>query len=748
MLLPGGEGLSPWPLPLSPHCSSRCWPPGRSPAPPTLRSRFGQRTVGIDLEPPCLNPVLVECSFSWTAWIAGTALVGAFRVLPDFTFDPVLVDRVDVQAQPFALTYHIKQQAVWSDGTPVSADDFIFTLDAIRDPANGTFKTGYEFVTQADRVDAKTVTLRFSQPYPNWKTLFEFVLPKHVLAGEDFNQAWRNEIANPVTHEPIGSGPFLVTAWTKGQSLTVSRNPRWWGSSGGPLLDTVEFRVTPTQNGLIEGMRNGSLDLIFPQIQPGVADLDRLDGIAAQFAPGNAMEHLDFNVQSATMPLLREAWFRQAIAFSLDRPAVAAATYDTLVSNHPSLNNLSFSNLQPEYEPVFARYGYDAQTVASLMLDHGCVRDADEIWSCAGTRASVKFATTSGNETREFVQQQMVAQARAAGIELVVDNSPGGFLFGTRLPGRQFELIMFTWLFGGALPDVRGLYGCGSLQNYMDYCSQAVTALGLRIEAEVDTVVRAQLINDANRIMAEDVPSLPLFLRLALLVQKETLSGPQVNPNGHTTWNIETWRIGNDVTAPKTTATASPVPNANGWNNGPVTVGLAATDDDTGVKEISYSLSGAQTGGAVVAGSQATVTVSAHGITTLTYFATDASGNVEPVKTLTIRIDKAKPALACAAVPGRIWPPTGQLERVRIVIAFADSLSGTDGFKLVGASSNEPGSGDIQGFDLGTLDTSGFVRAERSPHGDGRVYTFTYEGADRAGNIARCSAQVEVPRRR
>ena len=176
---------------------------------------------------------------------------------------------------------------------------------------------------------------------------------------------------------------------------------------------------------------------------------------------------------------------------------------------------------------------------------------------------------------------------------------------------------------------------------------------------------------------------------------------------------METWRLESDVTAPETTATASPLANANGWNNSPVTVGLTATDDDTGVKEISYSLSGAQTGGTVVSGSQATVTVSAHGITTLTYFATDASGNVESVKTLTIQIDKARPALACAAAPSRIWPPNGQLERVRIVLAFADSLSGADGFKLVRASSNEPGAGDIQGFDVGTPDTTGFVRAER-----------------------------------
>ena len=112
------------------------------------------------------------------------------------------------------------------------------------------------------------------------------------------------------------------------------------------------------------------------------------------------MEHLDFNVGSDTMPLLREAWFRQAVAYAVDRTAVAAASVDTSVSNHPALHNLSFSSIEPDYEPVFAHYVYDLQTVAGLMGAHGCTRAADGIWSCGGIRASVKFATTTGNAAR------------------------------------------------------------------------------------------------------------------------------------------------------------------------------------------------------------------------------------------------------------------------------------------------------------------------------------------------------------
>ena len=112
-------------------------------------------------------------------------------------------------------------------------------------------------------------------------------------------------------------------------------------------------------------------------------------------------------------------------------------------------------------------------------------------WFCA----SVKFATTAGNGLRELVQQLlMVAQARAAGIELVPDNSPASVLFGARLGARQYELIMFTWL-RRCEPAV-GAGGCtaaAASQNHMGYCSPAVTDLGLRAEVELDPAVRAQL---------------------------------------------------------------------------------------------------------------------------------------------------------------------------------------------------------------------------------------------------------------
>ena len=109
-----------------------------------------------------------------------------------------------------------------------------------------------------------------------------------------------------------------------------------------------------------------------------------------------------------------------------------------------------------------------------------------------------------------------------------------------------------------------------------------------------------------------------------------------------------------DVDPPVTTASATPQPNANGWNNTNVTVDLSATDAGTvpsGVKEIVWQLTGAQTGGATVSGSATTVTVSAEGTTRLTYFARDNRGNEEAPKHLDLRIDKTAPSVNAARAP-------------------------------------------------------------------------------------------------
>lgn len=226
---------------------------------------------------------------------------------------------------------------------------------------------------------------------------------------------------------------------------------------------------------------------------------------------------------------------------------------------------------------------------------------------------------------------------------------------------------------------------------------------------------------------------------------------PSRSPSNGNPISISAPTLSSDTTPPVTTASVSPAPNANGWNNTNITVTLNSTDNElggTGVKQITYGATGAQTiGNTTVSGGSATLTISAEGGTTIMFFGTDNAGNIETAKTIAIQLDKTPPTVACSASPNVLWSPNNKLVPANVSVNVSDALSGPGGFTLLSVTSNEPdsGQGDIQGFVTGAASTSGQLRAQRLGSGTGRVYTFTYSGFDRAGNSASCTTTTTVP---
>jgi len=197
-----------------------------------------------------------------------------------------------------------------------------------------------------------------------------------------------------------------------------------------------------------------------------------------------------------------------------------------------------------------------------------------------------------------------------------------------------------------------------------------------------------------------------------------------------------------DSTPPVTAAAATPPPNGNNWNNTNVAVRLTATDVGSGVRQITYSTTGAQvTPATVVPGNTATVTLTAEGVTTLTWFAQDNANNYEVARQLTVRIDTTRPTIAGMPAAGcSLWPPDDRMVRIATVTA-SDALSGlVAGSPSVTATSNEadPGSIVVNGGAIA-------VRASRLGSGGGRVYTITATAADKAGNTAMVTGTCTAP---
>lgn len=208
-----------------------------------------------------------------------------------------------------------------------------------------------------------------------------------------------------------------------------------------------------------------------------------------------------------------------------------------------------------------------------------------------------------------------------------------------------------------------------------------------------------------------------------------------------------------DSTPPVTTASASPNPNDNGWNNTNVTISLNSTDNEpggTGVKQIQWSVAGAQVGSSTVPGSTTTVTISAEGTTVLTYFGTDSAGNIETAKSITVKIDRTPPVITASANPPVLWPPNAKMVNVAVSGMMADTLSGvnssTAAFAVKDAYGLVQPSGPVNVTANGTYSFTISLEARRDGQDmNGRLYTITVNAKDNAGNAGSATTTVIVP---
>lgn len=236
-----------------------------------------------------------------------------------------------------------------------------------------------------------------------------------------------------------------------------------------------------------------------------------------------------------------------------------------------------------------------------------------------------------------------------------------------------------------------------------------------------------------------------------------TLISPVVGvPPAVTDLNLALRPATADATAPTVSASASPEPNSAGWSRTDVTVTLSAADEagGSGLHALTYSATGAQPVGETSdPDGEAAIQITTEGVTVISFFARDLAGNLSPAGSVTVSLDKTPPTLACSACPDSLWPPNHELVAITTTVSLLDELAGPDRWWLTGAASDEPDNGqgdgdtagDLQGWETGTADSQGMVRAERSGKGSDRTYTLGYRGVDQAGNTATCAATVVVP---
>jgi peptide/nickel transport system substrate-binding protein len=449
------------------------------------------------------------------------------------------------------VSFEFSKKANWSDGTPVTCADWRATWQVFINPNNNPVsRQGHEDIRSV-RCQGKKGTVVFKKVYADWQTLINepgnngVLQAKTIAANPDMNKAFESSV-------PVSSGPWRFQSWQKGVQITVVKNTRY---TAGPAmkLDRVVFRYIADTNARFQALKAGEGQAMEPQGQLQIADFLRDSNFKVESRAGYSYEHLDLQFGPKGAPALRAQYVRQALMQGMNRAQIASALWQTIAPGLPVLNSLIFKTFEPGYTQHFRKYPFSQTKVIQLLKSKGCTGGPDrpsagnnDIFSCPGVgKLSFRFSTTAGNQLRALTFEIIQRQLKSVGIELVPRFQPAGLLFGTTLPSSDWDIIMFTWVqTPSSKITSKELYACGGEQNYMNYCNRRVTNLLNQTAVNLDEAQRTKLLNQAEAVMVNDVPSIPMFVRPVFAISNKKMKGLTAPTTSEgSPWNINAWGV-------------------------------------------------------------------------------------------------------------------------------------------------------------------------------------------------------------
>lgn len=384
----------------------------------------GVLRLGADEEPDSLNLMFAHTAASDT--IAGLLFTFLLRYdargnyIPDLALQVPTLRNGGISPDGRRIVLHLRRNVVWADGAPLTANDWLFTYHAVENPAtNVKTRYGWDGIAAASAPDPHTLVIHLKRPSVAVLGILAMggaaypPLPAHLLAHvPNLNSAAFNE-------RPLSSGPYILQAWNHGSSLVFAPNPRYF--RGPPKLKEVIWKVIPDVNTLFNQLATHDID-VYPNVNPNaIARLSSIQGIRVDRRLIADWRHLGINT---SRPLLADVRVRRAIAEAIDWKRINATVFH-------GVDALAVSDVFPESwaAPSLPPYRYDPAGARRLLASAGWQPAADGFLHKGPLVMRLTVYATTGHQENTESQVLMQSMLRAVGIDVVIRNFPGSYLF-------------------------------------------------------------------------------------------------------------------------------------------------------------------------------------------------------------------------------------------------------------------------------------------------------------------------------
>lgn len=404
--------------------------------------------------------------------------------------------------------FHLREDVVWHDGEPFTADDVLFTFQAIQDPEvqgggfHDRFMQGGEPIP-FEKVDDYTVKAILKDPVAPFVTNITVpIIPEHALEGQDINTAEFNE-------RPIGTGPFKVVEWRSGESVTLEANPDFY--RGKPYLDRWVIRIIPSADARVLALQTGEVDFgsIRGKDVPKFLDNPKFT-VKTRFR--DLSRHLALN---NARPFFEDKQVRQALMYALDRQAII----DAAEQGYAEVADSPFNRPVFVYqEGDLPQYKFDLDKARELLTEAGWAdSDGDGILDKDGVDFSITLNHWTGWDFMADVAPLIQAWWGELGIEVSIQAiDPATYveqIYRTTDIEKPYDALLSGWGLFGPEPDHYAAYYAPETQgaSFFNYYSEEIEALMDRGRVTVDEAERQEIYEEAERILWEELPILPLY---------------------------------------------------------------------------------------------------------------------------------------------------------------------------------------------------------------------------------------------
>jgi peptide/nickel transport system substrate-binding protein len=520
---------------------------------------------------------IVDADGTLTALTAGTRLRPSSCRQDDcaITYDGVSPLKMD----QLMVTFHMRPDITWSDGTPVTADDSIYAYQIAADPNTPGSKVLANRTQSYETADAATTQWWGIPGYldPSFMTNFWTPAPRHLWGKYKAADLPTMDIAS---RSPVGWGPYAVKEWIAGDHITLNKNPYYFrASSGYPKFDQLVFRFISDPNAGISELAAGHCDILDPSVRLDsqvalIQQMQQSGQIHASIVPGMAIEWLGLGIVPATYTdginlalgdrpdILADPRTRQGIALCLDRQKVV----DTVLFGQSDVPTSFVPPQHPLYDGNVPGYAFDPAAGAQLLQQAGW-RDLDGNPATplsavsvknvpAGTQLKLNYYSTPALQRRQVVDiltQSLAKCGIGVNVQYYDQNDlyapgPQGLLF-----GRRFDLIEYAmatdavqppcdWFTSSEIPTADNHWVGTNVTGYKSApYDAACRAAQLALPGEPAYKTAFQ---QAQTIFANDLPAIPLYFRLKVAASRADVCHFDLDASANPLWNVEAFDMG------------------------------------------------------------------------------------------------------------------------------------------------------------------------------------------------------------